>query len=115
MHAGVLEFVPDQSEAEKQDAKVVFGAGFAELARAFGAGAFRGERLGREGKAEVDVTLGNSGVVDAVEEPKLDRAHPPYVVEVKAPVGIQMADLAADCRRSRLCENNRAEHPPIER
>lgn len=34
----------------------------------------------------MDVTLGDSGVVDAVEESELYRAHPPYVVEVKAPV-----------------------------
>jgi len=86
VHTGVLEFVSDQPEAKEQDAEVVFCAGFAELARAFGAGAFRSERLGREGEAKVDVAFGDSGVVDAVEKSEFDCAHPPYVVEVKASV-----------------------------
>ncbi len=76
-----LEFGPDESQVEQEDAEVVAGASGIEAALAAGGGASV-ERLGGHGQNQLDVGLDLAGVERGFEPAELDRAPVPDVVQV---------------------------------
>lgn len=74
MHPGVLEFRPDEPEAEEENPEVVFGACRVVGALVFGGGAGRGLGFRRNREAKLNVRLDLSGVGRAIEGPDLDRS-----------------------------------------
>ena len=82
VHADILEFRTDQSEAEEENPHVVLRALGAEGTLVFRARALRILGEGGDGEAEDDVAFDLPGVGCTVEGSNLDRSGPPYVVQV---------------------------------
>ena len=82
VHADILEFRTDQSEAEEENPHVVLRALGAEGTLVFRARTLRILGEGGDGEAEDDVAFDLPGVGCTVEGTNLDRSGPPYVVQV---------------------------------
>ncbi len=82
MHADILEFLADQSEAKQENPHVVLRARFVEGALVLCAGALRVFGEGCDGEAENDVTFDLSSMGGTIKTAHFDRPGPPYIVQV---------------------------------
>ena len=82
VHADILEFRTDQSEAEEENPHVVLRAFGAEGTLVFRARTLRVLGEGGDGEAEDDVAFDLPGMGCPIKRAYLDRPGPPYVVQV---------------------------------